>query len=54
MPAEQVDAMVSGAPATVPGRRSPLVNLLRELARRPDVTYLSLTKDETDLLWRRG
>jgi oxaloacetate decarboxylase alpha subunit len=55
MPAEQVDAMVSGAPAdSAPGRRSPLVTLLRELERRPDVTYLSLAKGETNVLWRRA
>ena len=55
MPAEQVDAMVNGAPPIrQPGRRNPLVTLLRELQRRPEVTYFSLTKGETSVLWRRG
>jgi len=55
MPAEQVDAMVGGAPAgRTPGRRSPLVTLLRELDRRPEITYLSLAKGGTNVLWRRG
>jgi oxaloacetate decarboxylase alpha subunit len=54
MPAEQVDAMVSGAPAEPVGRRSPLVTLLRELDRRPEITYLQLGKGDTRLLWRRA
>ena len=55
MPAEQVDAMVGGAPAgRTPGRRSPLVTLLRELDRRPEITYLSLAKGDTNVVWRRG
>ena len=55
MPAEQVDAMVAGAPPEpAPGRRSPLVTLLRELERRPEIAYLSLAKGETNVLWRRG
>jgi oxaloacetate decarboxylase alpha subunit len=55
MPAEQVDAMVAGRPAaSPPGRRSPLLTLLRELDRRPDVTYFSLGKGDTNVLWRRA
>jgi oxaloacetate decarboxylase alpha subunit len=55
MPAEQVDAMVRGAPAARPGsRRSPLVKLLEEIARRPAITDLSLVKGDTSLTWRRA
>jgi oxaloacetate decarboxylase (Na+ extruding) subunit alpha len=55
MPAEQVDAMVHGAPAERPGpRRSPLVTLLREIERRPSISYLSLAKGDTSLVWRRS
>jgi hypothetical protein len=55
MPAEQVDAMTSGTPAAAPpARGSALVTLLRELDRRPGVTYLNLTKGDTNVLWRRG
>jgi oxaloacetate decarboxylase alpha subunit len=64
MPAEQVDAMLAGAPAaapvaapapalTPPGT-SPIVTLLRELDRRPAVSRLRVEKGETVVEWRRG
>jgi oxaloacetate decarboxylase (Na+ extruding) subunit alpha len=61
MPEEQVDAMVAardgGAarplPAARPGR-APLVTLLRELANRPTISELTLTKDGDTVVWRRG
>ncbi len=59
MPAEQVDAMIeargkpSPAPAARPGR-SPLVTLLHELARRPDISELELTQNGDTLVWRRA
>jgi oxaloacetate decarboxylase alpha subunit len=55
MPAEQVDAMVHGAPPQAPlSRRNPLVTLLRELDRRPTVTSVSLARGDTRLSWRRS
>ena len=55
MPAEQVDAMVAergqGRPAT---RRNPLVRLLRELAKREDVTYVRVEKGDDLVVWRRA
>jgi oxaloacetate decarboxylase alpha subunit len=54
MPAEQVDAMVHGAPPARIARRSPLVTLLRGLERRPAVRSLSLVKGDTRLEWRRS
>ena len=59
MPAEQVDAMIEGrgkapgAPAVPPGR-SPLVTLLQELARRPAISELTLTKAGDTVVWRRA
>ena len=60
MPEEQVDAMVAARdrppppPAARPGR-SPLVNLLHELARRPGITEFELTQNQGDtVVWRRG
>jgi oxaloacetate decarboxylase (Na+ extruding) subunit alpha len=63
MPAEQVDAMVAardrarppGAPlpAARPGR-SPLVNLLTELDRRPALTSVEIVKDGERVVWRRA
>jgi oxaloacetate decarboxylase (Na+ extruding) subunit alpha len=63
MPAEQVDAMVAardrtgppGAPlpAARPGR-SPLVNLLAELDRRPALTSVEIVKDGERVVWRRA
>jgi oxaloacetate decarboxylase alpha subunit len=56
MPAEQVDAMVQGAPPQQPAgpRRNPLVTLLRELERRPAVRYARVAKGDTKLVWRRS
>ena len=59
MPGEQVDAMIAARdrpappPAASPGR-SPLVALLRELARRPAITELELAKDGETVVWRRA
>jgi len=59
MPAEQVDAMIAarGKPAPLPAARpgrAPIVTLLRELERRPQVTRLSMVKDGETLEWRRA
>ncbi len=65
MPAEQVDAMVAargrGAPAASAAPRpaghpdrAPLVTLLGELARRPEIGELRLQAASEQLLWRRG
>jgi oxaloacetate decarboxylase alpha subunit len=55
MPAEQVEAMLAGAPAQRPARSgSPLMTLLREIERRRSITYLSLATADTELLWRRS
>jgi oxaloacetate decarboxylase (Na+ extruding) subunit alpha len=56
MPAEQVDAMVTGAPAAAPlarPGRDPLVRLLAEIAKR-DVGYLRLEKGDELVVWRRA
>jgi oxaloacetate decarboxylase alpha subunit len=57
MPAEQVDAIRRDGPAPLaaarPGR-APLVTLLAELARRPDVTYARVAKDDDVVVWRRA
>jgi oxaloacetate decarboxylase alpha subunit len=59
MPAEQVDAMIEARgkppppPAARPGR-SPLVTLLHELARRPDISELELAQNGDTLVWRRA
>jgi oxaloacetate decarboxylase (Na+ extruding) subunit alpha len=59
MPSEQVDAMIEARgkpprpPAARPGR-SPLVTLLHELARRPDISELELTQNGDTLVWRRA
>ena len=56
MPQEQVDAMVAAAagegPQARPGR-DPLVRLLREVSRRPSITYLRLTKGDDVVEYRR-
>jgi oxaloacetate decarboxylase alpha subunit len=59
MPEEQVDAMLA-APRPDPGAtpvarpgRSPVVRLLRELDRRPAITYLRLRKGDDLVEWRR-
>ena len=58
MPPEQVDAMLAGAPAEAPSgngkpARDPVVRLLRELERRPEVSYLRVIKDDALVEWRR-
>ena len=59
MPGEQVDAMIEArarpapAPAARPGR-SPLVTLLEELARRPAISELAISKDGDTVVWRRA
>jgi oxaloacetate decarboxylase (Na+ extruding) subunit alpha len=59
MPGEQIDAMIeacgegSPAPAARPGR-SPLVTLLQELARRPDISQFELTQNGDTVVWRRA
>jgi oxaloacetate decarboxylase (Na+ extruding) subunit alpha len=59
MPAEQVDAMIaarqkpSPSPAARPGR-SPLVTLMHELARRPDISQFELTQNDDTVVWRRA
>jgi oxaloacetate decarboxylase alpha subunit len=58
MPAEQVDAMIAArgktrTPAARPGR-APLVTLLRELDRRPELTRVSVAKGGESLEWRRA
>jgi oxaloacetate decarboxylase alpha subunit len=62
MPAEQVDAMLAGAPPVppaaparpAPSGHAPLVRLLRELDARRDVTYARVAKGDTVVEWRRG
>jgi oxaloacetate decarboxylase alpha subunit len=60
MPEEQVDAMVAARgtkPAAPTARRAapaPLVTLLTELANRPAVKQLTLTKDDDQVVWRRA
>jgi oxaloacetate decarboxylase alpha subunit len=59
MPQEQVDAMIEArdrpapAPAARPGR-SPLVSLIQELAGRPAISELALSKDGETVVWRRA
>jgi oxaloacetate decarboxylase (Na+ extruding) subunit alpha len=60
MPEEQVDAMVSSAPAserpaepTRPGR-DPLVRLLHEVERRKSISYMRLEKGADVVVWRRA
>ena len=60
MPAEQVDAMLSarGRPLELAARngseRAPLVELLRELERRPGISYLEMLKGDETVVWSRG
>jgi oxaloacetate decarboxylase alpha subunit len=60
MPAEQVDAMVAarGRPLELAVRngseRAPLVELLRALEQRPDISYLEMVRGEETVVWRRG
>ncbi|MFZ0043993.1 MAG: hypothetical protein WAK93_21970 [Solirubrobacteraceae bacterium] len=61
MPEEQVDAMVAARdgdagpplPAARPGR-SPLINLLQELERRPALTSVAIETDSDRVMWRRA
>jgi hypothetical protein len=59
MPAEQVDAMCAAPPTSLAAARprragqAPVVHLLRELARRPSVTYARLTTGDSTVEWRR-
>jgi oxaloacetate decarboxylase alpha subunit len=59
MPAEQVDAMqaappISELPLQPRSSRAPLVHLLREVERRPDISYLRVQKDDDVVVWRRA
>jgi oxaloacetate decarboxylase (Na+ extruding) subunit alpha len=67
MPEEQVDAMQVGSHATPPREahappggpvhapaRTPLVRLLQELERRPDISSFTLHKGEERVEWRRA
>jgi hypothetical protein len=61
MPAEQVDAMLAarGRPLELDvgnggARRGALVELLRELERRPAISYLEMVKGDETVVWRRG
>jgi oxaloacetate decarboxylase alpha subunit len=60
MPAEQVDAIGSSAPATVrngaaaPHGQHPVVTLLREVAKRPSVAELRVRKGNEVVEWRRA
>jgi oxaloacetate decarboxylase alpha subunit len=65
MPAEQVDAMVAARTAQAAGTaapplaaarpgRSPLVTLLAELQRRPDLTAVEIASGGERVVWRRG
>ncbi|HMJ02324.1 MAG TPA: hypothetical protein VK506_05245 [Conexibacter sp.] len=57
MPAEQVDAIGrGGAPASARAAAppsAPLVHLLRELDRRPAITYLRVERGDDLVVWRR-
>jgi oxaloacetate decarboxylase alpha subunit len=55
MPEDQVDAMVSGAPAQ-PARPgpNPLVKLLREVESRKAISYMRLEKGDDVVVWRRA
>jgi oxaloacetate decarboxylase alpha subunit len=58
MPAEQVDAIVSGSgERKPPGPRraeDPLVWLLREVAERESISYMRVQTDEDLVVWRRA
>jgi oxaloacetate decarboxylase alpha subunit len=59
MPEEQVDAMVAArgekpAPPRAKPGPAPLVTLLTELASRPSVKQLTVTKDDDRVVWRRA
>jgi hypothetical protein len=60
MPQEQVDAMRAAGPiaergaSVAPGGRHPLVRLLREVERRPSISYLRVRKGDDLVEWRRA
>jgi oxaloacetate decarboxylase alpha subunit len=56
MPEEQVNAIgTAPAPAVAPrAARHPVVTLLREVARRPEVTELRVRKGDDVVVWRRA
>ena len=55
MPAEQVDAMLQGAPPTRPtATGDPVVRLLAELDRRRDLGFVRVQKADTLVEWRRA
>jgi oxaloacetate decarboxylase alpha subunit len=56
MPAEQVDAMrsVGDAAPEVRSVRHPVVRLLREVAKREEVTHLSVAAGDDRIEWRRA
>ena len=60
MPAEQVDAMqaapsIGERPLSVPlSGRDPLARLLREVERRPSISYLRLEQGDDLVVWRRA
>jgi oxaloacetate decarboxylase alpha subunit len=56
MPAEQVDAMKAAPPIAErrPPARTPLVRLLREVERRPAISYLRVQKGDDVVVWRRA
>jgi oxaloacetate decarboxylase alpha subunit len=62
MPAEQVDAMVASVSAgtsaahtpTHAPARAPVVTLLQELAERPSVSELTVSKGTDTVVWRRA
>jgi oxaloacetate decarboxylase alpha subunit len=56
MPAEQVDAMRAKPPIAERPRRPagrPVVRLLREVERRPEISYLRVRKGDDLVVWRR-
>jgi oxaloacetate decarboxylase alpha subunit len=59
MPQEQVDAMRAAPPVAeqaVPDASgcAPLVRLLREIERRPAISYLRVQKGDDLVVWRRA
>jgi oxaloacetate decarboxylase (Na+ extruding) subunit alpha len=54
MPEEQVDAMVSGAPASQGPARDPLVSLLQEVEQRKSISYMKVEKGSDVVVWRRA
>jgi oxaloacetate decarboxylase alpha subunit len=60
MPEEQVDAMLAAPPIREQrpsahlSRRSPLAQLLREVERRPAISYLRLQHGDDLVVWRRA